>query len=191
MTASRSTHGGPGIRRAATALALVVAAGVLVLGTPSSARAHDGLVATTPAGGAAVAVAPEAVELQFTGEPLPLGTLVAVTGPGGTSASSGQAEIRGTTVTQQLAADTPAGAYRVEWRSTSSDGHALSGTFDFTVTEGVGAPSAADATSPVTPDVRSDSTAAGTGVAPVWPVAGAVVLLGLGAVVGTRVRRRG
>ena len=99
-------------------------------------------MATSPAAGATVAEAPDALELDFTGEPLPLGTLVAVTGPDGARCPSGEAEIRGTTVVQPIDDAAAAGTYRVEWRSTSSDGHPLSGTFDFTVTEGDAAPAA-------------------------------------------------
>ena len=88
-----------------------------------------------------------------------------------------------------------AGTYRVEWRSTSSDGHPLSGTFDFTVTEGAAA--AADVGGSGRPVTRAGpmmsrwTKTADVGIAPVWPAAGAVVLVGLGAVVVTRLRRRG
>lgn len=182
-----------GLRRATTVLLMAVGAGALVLGTPSAALAHDGLVGTVPAGGATVEGLPPAVELDFTGEPLPLGTLVAVTGPDGGIVSSGDAEIRGTTVVQALAGDPVPGTYRVEWRSTSSDGHALSGSFDFTVgtagtpsaavPDGVPSPAAEARPAPA----QADDTA---GVPPIWPAAGAVVLVGLGAVLVTRIRRR-
>ena len=189
MTAPRGTSVARVPRRAATASAVLVAAGTLVLGVPATALAHDGLVATSPAAGATVAEAPDALELDFTGEPLPLGTLVAVTGPDGAPVSSGDAEIRGTTVVQPIDEDA-AGTYRVEWRSTSSDGHPLSGTFDFTVTEGDAAP-ATTGTSPAAAAAPSGEDAAGEGIAPVWPAAGAVVLVGLGAVAVTRLRGRG
>jgi copper resistance protein C len=197
MTAPRGTSVPRVPRRAATASAVLVAAGALILGVPATALAHDGLVATSPAAGATVAEAPDALELDFTGEPLPLGTLVTVTGPDGAPVSSGDAEIRGTTVVQPID-DAEAGTYRVEWRSTSSDGHPLSGTFDFTVTQGDAAPAAA-ATSPAAAGAPSDEGGADDvavdeadgGIAPVWPAAGAVVLVGLGAVAVTRLRRRG
>jgi methionine-rich copper-binding protein CopC len=195
MTAPRGTSVARVPRRAATASAVLAAAGTLVLGVPSTALAHDGLVSTSPVAGATVAEAPDALELDFTGEPLPLGTIVAVTGPDGAPVSSGDAEIRGTTVVQPIDDAAEAGTYRVEWRSTSSDGHPLSGTFDFTVTEDDAAPAAAG-TSPAAADApsdegASDEAAADEGIAPVWPAAGAVVFVGLGAVVVTRLRRRG
>jgi len=192
MTASRRPPRGRGFLRAATAPALVLAAGALLVGVPSPALAHDGLVGTTPAAGATVAEAPDSLELDFTGEPLPLGTLVAVTGPDGAPVSTGTPEIRGTTVVQAIDGDATAGTYRVDWRSTSSDGHALSGTFDYTVTEedDDAAPASAG-TSPAAAEDATDATAADQGIAPIWPAAGAVVVLGLVAVVVTRLRRRG
>jgi copper resistance protein C len=200
MTAPRGMSVARVPRRAATASAVLVAAGALVLGVPATALAHDGLVGTSPAAGATVAEAPDALELDFAGEPLPLGTLVAVTGPDGSPVSSGDAQIRGTTVVQPIDDAAEAGTYRVEWRSTSSDGHPLSGTFDFTVTAQQLAPAAAG-TSPAAADAPSDDgaaddvaveeAAADEGIAPVWPAAGAVVLVGLGAVVVTRLRRHG
>ncbi len=177
------------LRRAAPVLVPVAAGAALLLGA-SPALAHDGLIGTSPATAATVAAGPDVIELQFTGEPLPLGTLVAVTGPDGAPVSDGPAEIEGTTVVQPLAADLPAGAYRVDWRSTSSDGHPLSGTFDFTVTAGsTPAASTPVAASPAS-EARSAPAPDQNDIALVWLVGGAVVLLGLGAVVVTRLRRR-
>ena len=191
MTAPRGTSVARPRRRAARALSSVVGAAALVLGVAAPALAHDGLVGTSPVAGATATVAPDAVELEFTGEPLPLGTLVTVTGPDGADVSSGDADVSGTTVTQALAADQAPGAYRVEWRSTSSDGHALSGTFDFTVTASSEPAATGADTSPATADAASTTTTPDPGIAPVWLAAGAVVLVGLGALVVTRLRRRG
>lgn len=177
------------LRRAAPALVPVAVGAALVLGA-SPALAHDGLVGSSPAAAATVATAPGSVDLEFTGVPLPLGTLVAVTGPDGAAVSDGPAEITGTTVVQQLTADLPAGAYSVDWRSTSSDGHSLSGTFDFTVTTG-SAPAAATADAPLpASDSRPVPAPEEDGIAPVWLLSGAVVLVGFGAVVAARLRRR-
>ena len=191
MTAPRGTSVARVPRRTASALAAVAGAAALVMGIAEPALAHDGLVRTGPADGATVTGAPEAVALEFTGEPLPLGTLVMVTGPDGADVSSGDADIRGTTVTQAVTPDAPPGAYVVEWRSTSSDGHTLSGIFDFTVTATGGAAATGAATSPATADAASTTSTPDQGIAPVWLAAGAVVLVGLGALVVTRLRRRG
>jgi len=80
MAAPRGTSVARLPRRAATASCLLVPAGALVLGVPSTALARDGLVITSPA---TVAEAPDSLDLDFTGEPSPLGTLVAVAGPDG------------------------------------------------------------------------------------------------------------
>lgn len=184
MTAPRNASLGRVLPRATAVLLAAVALG---MGLASPALAHDGLAGSSPASASTVATAPASVELEFTGEPLPLGTLVAVTGPDGATVSDGPAEIRGTTVVQPLTGELPAGAYRVDWRSTSSDGHALSGTFDYTVTAGAAPAADGRAVSPASAVTTGDD---GPAIAPVWLGAGAVVLLGLGGALVTRVRRR-
>ncbi|WP_369130873.1 copper resistance CopC family protein [Modestobacter roseus] len=155
---------------------------VLALGMGASpALAHDGLTGSTPAASAALTAVPSEVQLEFSGAPQQLGTRVVVTGPGGT-VSTGEPEIRGTTVVQALSADLPAGAYRVQWRATSSDGHPIEGNYGFSVS-----PDAAPA-APVTPQPAAAST--GTGTPGVWWAAGALVLVALGTVVAGRLRRR-
>lgn len=189
MTASLRTSLDRVLRRAAPALVPVAVGAALVLGAPP-ALAHDGLLGSSPAAAATVPTAPGTVELEFTGEPLPLGTQVAVTGPDGAAVTAGPAEIEGTTVVQPLTAELPAGAYRVDWRSTSSDGHPLTGTFGFTVTTGTApAASTLGAPSPAS-DARPAPAPDEEGIAPVWLISGAVVVIGLGAVVVARLRRR-
>ncbi|WP_222194944.1 copper resistance CopC family protein [Modestobacter italicus] len=200
------------IRARAVALLAVLTVLLLAAGT-GPARAHDGLVATSPGADAAVA-APREVELEFTGTPLPLGTQVVVTGPDSASVSAGDAEIRGTSVVQALADELAAGSYTVQWRSTSSDGHALSGTFGFTVAPGpaadAGTGSAAAAPSdaaaagddavagadpagvgsdPAQPQAAADR-AAGDGLAVGWLGAGALLVGAVALLVRGRLRRR-
>ncbi|RZU31720.1 hypothetical protein BKA19_1398 [Blastococcus saxobsidens] len=172
---------------------LGMAATALIVGTgPSVALAHDGLVSTTPAPAETVSTAPSAVELRFTGEPLPLGTQVLVSGPDGAPVSEGPAEIRDTAVVQPVRDALPAGAYRVEWRSTSSDGHPLSGTYDFTVTEAAAsAPASAPAAAaePVLEPARADAPQ-DAGLPAVYPLAGVGLLGALGVLTARRLRRR-
>ncbi|MGY1858242.1 copper resistance CopC family protein [Modestobacter sp. SYSU DS0290] len=178
---------GPPSRRRRTGgarvqLALLGLLTVLLLGSGAApARAHDGLVGSTPAAAAALPAAPSTVQLEFSGAPLPLGTRVLVTGPDG-PVSAGEPEIRGTTVVQALAAEVPAGDYTVQWRSTSSDGHPVEGSYGFTV-----AANAARAAPAPTQPVAAPSS---TGSSVVWWTAGALVLGALGILVVGRLRRR-
>ncbi|MBM7804252.1 methionine-rich copper-binding protein CopC [Geodermatophilus bullaregiensis] len=155
MSRPRSTPPAPAARRRTAGSLATVAAATLVLlgaGVPAAA-AHDELVGTVPAQDATVPAPPGLVELELSAPAQALGTRVLVTGPDGTPVSEGPAELRDTTVGQPLAADLPAGTYRVEWRVTSSDGHPLDGTFSFTVTgsTAAGGTAAADATPPAAP----------------------------------------
>ncbi|NEK85741.1 copper resistance protein CopC [Blastococcus saxobsidens] len=205
MTASRSA-GRERSRRRVGLLGLATAA--LVVGAaPSVALAHDGLVSSSPAPDGVVATAPATVELDFTGEPLPLGTQVLVTGPDGASVSEGPAEIRDTAVVQPLADPLPAGAYRVEWRSTSSDGHPLSGTYAFTVAGPATAAEPADgkaepADGKAEPadgmaepadgvaEAAASAEADDTSLPAVYPLAGIGLLGALGVLTARRLRRR-
>ncbi|MCF6734194.1 copper resistance CopC family protein [Blastococcus sp. KM273129] len=195
MTASRQVR-----RPRRTALLLTVLAGVLLLGAAPAALAHDGLVGTTPAAGTTVPAPPATVEVAFTGAPLPLGTLVEVTDAAGAVVSAGDPEIRGTTVVQALAAELPAGGYHVRWRSTSSDGHALTGSFDFAVaapsTPAAEPPApAAPAPEPVAPSPAAavqdvGPASSGAPVAGIWVAVGAVAVVGLGVLLVGRQRGR-
>ena len=191
--------------RPATRTAVVLAAVALVLagvGAPA-ARAHDELVATTPAADATVPTAPASVDLELSAPAQALGTQVVVTGPDGTVVSQGRAELRDRTVVQPVAGDLPGGTYTVAWRVTSSDGHPLSGGFAFTVAADpavAGEPSAAGTPAP-DPVAAGPTAAAPDGAAATQPaasstgsgwIAGAagVVVLAAGAVL-LRLRRRG
>lgn len=169
----------PTIRTWATAArlaALVFAALVVVSGVAGPASAHDSLVSTDPADGATVEIAPAAVLLTFTQEVIALGTEVQVVGPAGQPVNDGPAAVLGTVITQNLVADRPAGTYTVQWRATSSDGHATTGDFTFTATASVvpvvapplvaqtptASPSAtSSATSSATPSASEATTAVG------------------------------
>jgi MYXO-CTERM domain-containing protein len=153
------TNSGGHLRRVPNALAVVLGATVVLMasGMPT-ARAHDELVATTPAPDATVATPPASVTLQFSRAVLALGTQVLVSGPDGAPVSQGAVEVGAATIVQPLAGDAPAGGYTVSWRVTASDGHPLSGAFAFTVREDT-APSAAPAVSLTDDEALSERTA--------------------------------
>lgn len=139
-------------------LVTLAAAAVVVLGA-GPAAAHDAIVGTAPADGATVDVAPDRVVLTFAEPAIALGTQVVVTGPDGAVASQGDVVLDGTTVAQPLVASRPAGAYHVDWRVTSADGHPVTGTFAFTATN----PTPAAPTQPAT---TAAATTAPTTTAP-------------------------
>jgi len=96
------------------------------------------MTGSDPADGATVDVAPDAVTLTFNEPPQALGTEVAVVGPDGATVSEGVTTVADTAVIQTLAAARPAGAYVIQWRVTSADGHPLSGELPFTAATGTG-----------------------------------------------------
>lgn len=141
--------------RLLAALGASAALAVASLAAAPAALAHDSLRSSTPGDGTTVATAPEAVSLGFSEEPLELGAQVVVTGPDGEVLSQGSPQVAGVDVVQGLGPDRPAGAYTVDWRVTSSDGHPIEGTVTFTAESAVG-------TSPA----PSTSTAAGSAPSP-------------------------
>jgi len=138
--------------------AVLLAVGVVLLGPVALASAHAELISTDPAQGATVAAAPAAVRLTFSDPIDQRYVRAAVTPPGGAAANV-TATADGPTVTVPLTAAGP-GAYRVEYRVVSADGHPVSGELHFTVA-GSPAPSAT-APSAATPMPAPATTPAAT-----------------------------
>ena len=145
-------------RRRSRALAIVLMTGALLIGTASTAEAHDSLIGTSPAAGSSTAVVPARVTLTLSQPALAVGTVVIVTGPAG-PVQTGRAVLVDNTVTQRLLPGSPAGAYTVTWRVTSTDGHPVNGTFSFTAAT---ASPGAKATTPATPATPTTSTTPAT-----------------------------
>ncbi|SDR85002.1 hypothetical protein SAMN04488543_0613 [Friedmanniella luteola] len=141
--------------RGAAALVLALVLGVLTAGP---AAAHTHLVSSDPADGTVVDRTPGAVVLTLTEPAAALGTQVVVTGPDGL-ASTGAARLVDATVQQSLVPGAPAGAYTVDWRVTSADGHPITGQLTFT--------SAAAGTGEYSGPAEPASPAGGDGV-PAW-----------------------
>ncbi|WP_337059352.1 copper resistance CopC family protein [Kineococcus sp. G2] len=154
-------------RRAARGGAAVALALGASLAAAPGAWAHDRLVSTDPAADAVLEQAPEQVVLTMSSPPVGLGTQVQVTGPTGV-VSTGEPRVVDETVTQSLAGERPAGAYEVQWRVTSSDGHPISGSFTFTAETAAGG---AAATTAPTPDVVTSSPVDGATTAEASPTA--------------------
>jgi hypothetical protein len=95
------------------------------------AQAHDALLRSEPADGAALTDAPAQVVLTFASPQAEIGAEVVVTGPDGAAWSDGAAVVTGVAVTQALRRGLPSGDYLVQWRSVAADGHPVDGTLSF------------------------------------------------------------
>ncbi len=120
--------------RFGTGLAVVLAG--LLLGA-GPALAHDVLEKTNPGENSTVKTLPDDVELTFNNIPLGIGSVIKVTGPSG-DVTEGKTTVVDHVVSTGIAPGSPAGAYTVQWRVTSSDGHPISGQFAFTAKAGNG-----------------------------------------------------
>ncbi|WUL71869.1 copper resistance protein CopC [Amycolatopsis sp. NBC_00345] len=165
-----------------------------MLATP--ANAHSFLVSSTPVNDSSIANAPAEIVLEFN-EPLDTGfTELAVLGPDGSSHwEGGKPSITGPDLSAPLARLGPAGKYTVQYRVVSADGHPVSGSLAFTLTQpgpGSAVPAVPASAPPGTPVAAAQMAApsATGGEVPVWVwIAAAVVLLIAGALVAARIGR--
>jgi copper resistance protein C len=154
-------------------LALVAWVGAMLLLatlTAPAASAHAARVSADPADGATLAAGPARVSATFNERLQATFAAMTVVGPDGNVWSTGEPEVQGAVVSVGLRPLGPVGAYAVNYRVTSADGHAVSGSWSFRVTvPGTG-----------TPGPAAVGTNSG-GPLPVWPfvaVAAALVAAG-------------
>lgn len=112
-----------------------VLAALLVFALPQVAIAHDQIIEQTPNENAVLEVAPSEVTLEFTGELMDITQLAMVVDADGTDWVSGPMQVTQRTAVQPLLPDMPEGSYQVRWRVVSSDGHPISGSFEFAIGE--------------------------------------------------------
>ncbi|MCL2536415.1 MAG: copper resistance protein CopC [Nocardiaceae bacterium] len=106
-----------------------------------TAAAHSAVIGSDPANGAQIATAPERVSLQFNEALQAKFASLTVVGPDGNLWSKGDPTVQGDTVSVPLEGLGPVGDYTIAFRVTSADGHPVSGTQKFTLTqEGTGTP---------------------------------------------------
>ncbi len=146
------------VRGAATVVAAMLTATVVVLGAAPAAQAHDELLDSTPASGERVSTAPEAVSLTFSADVLTLGAVIIVVDADERDWVTGEVVVQGGVVSAQMAEGMPAAGYEVRWRVVSGDGHPISGVIPFTVGDGVPIvrqPVASDAATGSDPDTNA------------------------------------
>lgn len=167
-------------RLSALAAALLVAFGV-ALAAASPAQAHDDLIGSDPAAGAALDALPAQLTLTFSaGIAADEGaSVVEVTDAAGTTLADGSPSVSDNVLTQPLAGEA-SGAVTVLWKVVSSDGHPISGEYSFTVAAAAPTPTETATPAPTetaAPDeTPAPSTAptvapedAGSDAAAVWP----------------------
>ncbi|AWK70494.1 copper resistance protein CopC [Rhodococcus oxybenzonivorans] len=137
-----------------------------------SATAHSVVLSSNPENGAQIAAAPERVSVTFNEALQESFASLTVVGPDGNLWTKGDPSVEGATVSAELGELGQAGDYTIAFRVTSADGHPVSGTRTFTLTQaGSGTPGAAA-------DSSGDS---GSGGIPLWPfVAAGVLVFGAG-----------
>lgn len=114
--------------------AVLVAAFAAALVSVGPASAHDALASSSPAADTTIDGSVDRVTLTFSEPPLSgleTGIVISVTGADGAEHSSGSVRVDGNTLSKSVDLTT-AGAYDVTWRSVSTDGHPISGSFRFT-----------------------------------------------------------
>jgi methionine-rich copper-binding protein CopC len=161
---------------------VAVLVGLTLLAGAGPAAAHNALVSSDPPAGASLSTGPPRVTLTFD---LPVNkgfNRITVTGPGNTTWNSGEVTASGNTASTAVVPLGPAGEYMIGYRVVSADGHPVTGTLRFRLTQaGNGTPA------PAAPQVGGSDPDGG---APVWPwVVAAVVLLGAGVAVALRLGR--
>lgn len=158
-------------------VAMVFAALMAFAGT-AVAYAHATRTATDPVENASLTTAPSRVSATFNEQLQQTFAAMTVVGPDGRLWSQGDPQVQGAVVSIAVPPLGPAGTYTVNYRVTSADGHVVSGSWSFTLTQpGTGTPG---------PSAAGPSQDRGL---PVWPfLAGATVLIAGGAL--WAVRRR-
>lgn len=172
---------------ALTALLAALFTALLVTGTAGPALAHDTLRESVPEKGATV-TSVERVTLEFSASGrMPL---VIVRDSGGAQYQSGEPELDGRFVRQQVRA-LPDGAYTIAYRIISSDGHPIEGEIPFTVAgataTATASPSASAPGVSATPAGQQQREAAEGGF-PVWLLilVGALIGIGVGFLISAR-----
>ncbi|MCS6882709.1 MAG: copper resistance protein CopC [Oscillochloridaceae bacterium] len=144
--------------------------------TTSSALAHARLISSNPANGAILSAPPDRVVLVFSEELKPDGNLITVTDASGRQVDRGDTALdlndpKRATLTVSLQGGLGNGAYTVQWRNMSTDGHSEQGQISFSV-------GAAPAPLPATGADRQ------------WPLIEALALAAALLVAGTLLRRQ-
>lgn len=98
--------------------------------------AHSPVETSSPADGETLAAAPETLVLNFENPARVLRVEVTHTGDGAAAGEASDLDIPSRDLTDSITLTPPslgAGSYLVEWRALGEDGHAMDGSFTYTV----------------------------------------------------------
>ena len=148
-----------------TAMATLLLGAGLTLAVATPAQAHDELVSSYPQANSTITSSPAEITLSFSGELIAgmQSAAVEVIAPDGQNIATDAPSEDGTSITQHLAPNPPAGLFTVRWKVVSSDGHPISGEYTYTVapTDAVpSSPAATPSTAPQTPTPTATATEA-------------------------------
>jgi copper transport protein len=163
-------------RRALVLIVALACAPRLAYAHPAPARAtffHATLRSSSPAAGSTLDRAPAAIRLVFSEEVEPsLGSIRLVAPDGRVTRLAAAGDPRDVTaLVAPVAPELASGAYRVEWRIVSEDGHPIDGSFAFTIaaSRGAGATSVAPPSAPTRIPESTSVLAPAAGNAPAAP----------------------
>ena len=164
------------MKRILVLLAALTAALTLSVG---SAAAHSVVLSSSPEDGAQIAEAPDRVTVTFNENLQEQFAALTVVGPDGNLWSKSDPIIEGATAAVELDGLGPVGEYTIAYRVTSADGHPVSGTRTFTLTQdGTGTPGEAASGDTATGETGAESDESDSSGPAVWwfVVAGVVVV---------------
>lgn len=157
------TNATPKMRRRVLYAATAILLALLTMSTTQPANAHDYVQSTSPEESETVNRSLETVAITFSQPPLSDldgSSVIEVTSEEGETVSSGSVAFEGATISTAVTFAGP-GTYTVAWRSVSSDGHAISETYDF-VWASNGAPSSTRDAAPTPTSSPSESPSSAT-----------------------------
>lgn len=150
--------------RLAAIIAMLLGGAVALLWAAPGASAHASLVTSDPREGQTLDALPAAVSFEFS-EAMSEPAYVVVTAPDGSSVTTGEPQVDGAIVSQQLASGGGPGTYTMAYRAVSADGHPVTGQITFTV--GGDAASGGASSPSASAEPTSPSSAAASSEAPV------------------------
>jgi len=180
-------------RTAGAVFAAVLLAVAAAVGVASPAQAHDQIISTSPSEDGHVDTAPAEVSMVYTDSLIEVGAVVLVMDDDEKDWADGPVALDGPNATQAIKAGMPDGVYQVRWRVVSSDGHPISGVYDFavgtaTLTADTGTETASNTQATADPAAAGPDEGTASGATSTTSTVSSTVVIGLlGAVAGVAV----